>query len=52
MLMDKQYVRILVEPETRRLLKIVAALQGVTVIDLLARLAAEELAKTKEAQNA
>jgi hypothetical protein len=52
MRMDKQYVRILVEPETRRLLKIVAALQDTTIVDLLRRLAAEELAKTKEAQDA
>lgn len=48
--LEKEYARIFVHTETRRLLKIVAALQGTTVIDLLARLAAEELAKTKEAQ--
>jgi len=45
--MEKQYTRILIDAETRRVLKIVAATEGVTVIELVKRLALEALAKTQ-----
>ena len=43
---NKQYSRILIDTETRRILKIVAATEGVTVIELVRRLAQEALDKT------
>ena len=45
--MEKQYTRILIDAETRRVLKIVAATEGVTVIELVKRLALEALARTQ-----
>ena len=45
--MEKQYTRILVDAETRRVLKIVAATEGITVIELVKRLALEALAKAQ-----
>ena len=45
--MEKQYTRILIDAETRRVLKIVAATEGGTVIELVKRLALEALAKTQ-----
>lgn len=45
--MEKQYTRILIDAETRRVLKIVAATEGITVIELVKRLALEALAKAQ-----
>jgi uncharacterized protein (DUF1778 family) len=43
----KQYVRIMLLPETRRMLKLAAALQETTIVDLVHRLAVAELARVQ-----
>jgi hypothetical protein len=46
----KQYVRVMLFPETRRILKLAAALQETTIVDLVHRLATAELARVKAEQ--
>ena len=45
----KQYVRIMILPETRNALKLAAVMQGVTIIELVHRLAVAELARVQGA---